>query len=337
MQSSSSRLSLHCPEFSISGYLFGIELHRKDSMNRTCRFLQITLPLALAGSLGAQVQTPPPTPTLTDTIPRLAAPEKPGRHDHDPLLDLPELPKKQVTLIGGTVTKLNPIEDNMTVRPFGGGKKLRVVFDARTKFIRNGVAAAQRDLRMGDRVYLDTLLNGTQVFAKTIWIQAEAPSGNGRGQIVDYDPSAQLLTVREELSQQPVRFRLTSSTTIKQGTQTKAITDLAPGTLVSMTFGPQQDRYSTVREISVLAQPGTAYSFFGTITFLDLSAKVIAIDNANDGKNYEIHFEDLPQGSVRNLKRGMQVGISAVFDGTRYIARDVSAAAAKPAAEDDNK
>ena len=306
-------------------------------MNRACRFLQITLPLALSGLLGAQTPTPPPPPTLTEVTPGLAAPEKAGRQERDPLLDLPELPKKQVTLIGGTVTKLNPIEDKMTVRPFGGGKQMKVIFDPRTKFIRNGVAAAQRDLRMGDRVYLDTLLNGTQVFAKTIWIQAEMPSGNGRGQVVDYDANAKLLTVREELSQQPVRFRLTSTTTVKQGNQTRAITDLAPGTLVSMTFGPQQDRYSTVREISVLAQPGAAYSFFGRITFLDLSAKIIAIDNANDGKNYEIHFEDLPQGSVRNLRRGMEVGISAVFDGTRYVARNISAAPTKPATEDDNK
>jgi hypothetical protein len=154
-------------------------------MNRACRFLQITLPLALAGYLGAQVQTTPPTPTLTDVTPGLATHEKPGRHDHDPLLDLPELPKKQVTLIGGTVTKLNPIEDKLTVAPFGGGKQMRVVFDPRTKFIRNGVTAAQRDLRMGDRVYLDTMLNGTQIFAKTIWIQAEMPSGNGRGQVIN--------------------------------------------------------------------------------------------------------------------------------------------------------
>jgi hypothetical protein len=251
------------------------------------------------------------------------------------LLDLPDLPKSRVTLIGGTVTKLNPIEDKMTVRPFGNGKQMRVVFDPRTKFIRNGVAAAQRDLRMGDRVYLDTLLNGTQIFAKTIWIQADMPSGNGRGQVVDYDSNEKLLTVREELSQQPVRFRLTSTTTVKQGNQTRSLADLVPGTLVSMTFGPQQDRYSTVREISMLAQPGTAYSFFGKITFLDLAAKIVAIDNANDGKNYEIHFEDLPQGSVRNLRRGMDVGISAVFDGTRYVARTVSATAAKPSPEED--
>jgi hypothetical protein len=153
--------------------------------------------------------------------------------------------------------------------------------------------------------------------------------------VVDYDSNEKLLTVREDLSQQPVRFRLTSTTTVKQGNQTRSLADLVPGTLVSMTFGPQQDRYSTVREISMLAQPGTAYSFFGKITFLDLAAKIVAIDNANDGKNYEIHFEDLPQGSVRNLRRGMDVGISAVFDGTRYVARTVSATAAKPSPEED--
>ena len=227
-------------------------------MNRS-NLLSIPLVVALSGLLNAQGQsTTPPSTSLSDVVPGLSAPSNQAPLGHDPLLDPPTLPRKRVTLIGGTITKLNSVQDQMTIRPFGNGKQMHVVFDTRTTFLRNGITAQQRDLHQGDRVYLDTMLNGTQIFAKTIWIQSEAPTGDGRGQVVDYDTRAGLLTVRDELSQQPVRFRLTPTTTVKDGTQTKPPSELAPGTLVSLTFGPQQDRYGTIREISVLARPGTA-------------------------------------------------------------------------------
>ena len=300
------------------------------------RFLSILLPIALIGSLGAQNQPKPTSPGLGDVVPGLAASENgPARTPYDPLLDLPPLPKHRVTLIGGTITKLDSVRNKMTVRPFGNGKSMRVVFDTRTSLLRDGVAAHERDLRLGDRVYLDTMLNGTQVFAKTIWIQAATPTGDGRGQVLDYDTRAGLITVRDELSQQPVRFRLTPTTVVKDNNQTGTTSELAPGTLVSMTFGPQQDSYGTVREISVLARPGTSFSFFGKITFMDLSKRMFAIDNNTDGKNYEIHLEEVPQGSLRGLLEGSVVGVSAVFDGHHYVATSVERATPKPTSSDD--
>jgi len=326
---------LRVAESSSFGYLNGSSSIQKAEMNRP-NFFSIPLVVALTGILSAQNPPTSSTSTLTDVVPGLAAV---GNHaaplPYDPLLDPPPLPKKRVTLIGGTVTKLNSVQDEMTVRPFGNGKQMHIVFDTRTSFVRNGAPAQQRDLHQGDRIYLDTMLNGTQIFAKKIWIQAEAPTGDGRGQVVDYDTRAGLLTVRDELSQQPARFRLTPTTVVKDGTQTKPASELAPGTLVSLTFGPQQDRYGTVREISVLARPGTAYSFFGKITFLDLANRVIAIDNNADGKNYEIHLEDVPQGSLRTLRQGSEVGISAVFDGHQYVASSIAAAAPKASTDQD--
>ena len=299
-------------------------------MNRpTCSLLILA---SLAASTAARAQTQPTAPLtgLQDAIPGLAADDRSGKkQDRDPLLDLPELPKKRVTLVGGTITKLDSVQDKLTVRPFGNGKQMHVDFDIRTNFLRNGVGAQARDLRQGDRIYLDTMLNGSRVFAKTIWIQAETPTGNGQGQILDYDTRAGLLTVRDELSQQPMRFRLTPTTVVKDGDQARTGNELPPGTLVALTFGPQQDRYGTVREIKVLAQPGTAYSFFGKITFLDLSGRMIAVDNNSDGKNYEIHLEGLPQGTLRDLRQGTEVGVSAVFDGTHYVARSIEKAALK--------
>jgi hypothetical protein len=229
------------------------------------------------------------------------------------------------------------VQDKMTIRPFGAGKQMPVDFDIRTNILRDGVAAQQRDLRLGDRVYLDTMLNGSRVFAKTIWIESGTPSGNGQGQVIDYDNRAGLLTVRDELSQQPMRFRLTPATVVKNGNETRTGGDIPPGTLVALTFGPQEDRYGTIREIKVLAQPGAAYSFFGKITFLDLSGRMIAMDNNSDGKNYSIHLQELPQGTLRKLHVGSEVGVSAIFNGSEYVARTVEAAAAKGSADQDEQ
>ena len=340
MPSSSSRLPAYyrgiSSGFSNFGYPFfpgRIQKHRKHMTY----FLRLSaLLLALGTLLNAQTQSGvlPSNPADAPKAANSTTSNPGANQEHDPLLDLPPLPQHKVTLIGGTVTKFDPVLDKMTVRPFGHGKPMRVEFDVRTRVIRDGVAGTQRDIKTGDRVYLDTMLNGTKVFAKTIWVQANAPTGNGRGQVVDYDSGAGLLTVRDELSQQPVRFRLTPATVIRQGSETRSVADLAPGTLVDMSFGPRQERFGTIREISVLARPGTSYSFFGKLTFVDLSRKMIAVANDNDGKTYDIFFESMPPSTMRNLRQGSEVGISAVFDGTHYVASSVAPAVPKPAPDE---
>src|SRR5690242_7865165 len=61
------------------------------------------------------------------------------RHDaYDPLLDLPPLLPGKVTLIGGTVISLDEVMNRMVLLPFGGKQKMRVRFDTRTHFYRDG-------------------------------------------------------------------------------------------------------------------------------------------------------------------------------------------------------
>ena len=113
-------------------------------------------------------------------------PSPAARHDaYDPLLDLPPLPRRQVTLIGGTVVSLDEVMNRMVVQPFGGKQKMKVRLDTRTHFYRDGKAVQQRDVQQGQRVYVDTMLNGDKVFAKSIWIQTTADNGIAHGQIVD--------------------------------------------------------------------------------------------------------------------------------------------------------
>src|SRR6266700_4803993 len=138
-------------------------------------------------------------PTSTTTAPQARHPE-----DYDPLLDLPPLPKKDVTLIGGTVVSLDQVMNRMVVQPYGTKQKMHLRFDTRTRFYRDGNPVTQKDVQQGQRVYLDTMLNHEKVFAKTIWIRTSTESGVGRGQIIAFDAQKKILTVRDELSSQPL-------------------------------------------------------------------------------------------------------------------------------------
>ena len=244
------------------------------------------------------------------------------RENYDPLLDLPPLPRNEVTLIGGTVVSLDEIMNHMVVKPFGGKQKINVAFDSRTHFYQNGKPITEREIKQGQRIYLDSMLNGNKVFAKTIWIQTSVESGMGQGQIMDFDSSRQILTVREELSSQPLKMHLTSATVIRKGEQAGSASDLVEGALVALTFGPQSD----VKQISVLATPGTAFTFAGRVTYVDMSRKMIAIDNRSDRKKYDVSVNAIPVNVLRQVREGADVSISAVFDGNQYDARSVALA-----------
>src|SRR5882724_9521645 len=99
------------------------------------RLLQLSMLLALGASMNAQSQPAPVPPSSNE--PAKTAPATTMPTSHDPLLDLPTLPKKKVSLIGGTVAKLDPIQNQVTVQTFGGKQKMRMGFDVRTRFYRD--------------------------------------------------------------------------------------------------------------------------------------------------------------------------------------------------------
>ena len=209
------------------------------------------------------------------------------RENYDPLLDLPPLPNNRVTLMGGTVSGLDEVLNHMIFQPFGEKKKMHVSFDTRTRFYRDGQPISYREIKEGQRVYLETMLNGSKVFAKSIWIQSAADSGVGRGQIVSFDPQHSALTVRDELSSQAIKMQLTPATVIRSGDHTTTTAELVPGALVSLSFGPQRE----LREITLSAKPGSQFTFAGRVSYLDMSRKLIAVDNSSDKLKYDIAID----------------------------------------------
>jgi hypothetical protein len=238
------------------------------------------------------------------------------------LPDLPALPAAKATLVGGTIEKLDRVQDRITVQVFGGGKA-SALFDGRTKVYRDGQPASLASLRMGDRVYVDTILYDGTVFARSIRLKTGANQGESEGLILSYRPGKDELIVRDVTAPEPVKLHLTPATRIVNGDRASSLNELAEGTLVSLRFGAEQDGRNTVQQISILALPGEGFTFSGTITFLDLHNGILVLTSFTNHKTYEIHLDP----SVRidaNLREGADVTAQTQFDHDRYVARSLT-------------
>jgi len=235
----------------------------------------------------------------------------------DKLFDLPRLKESRASLIGGTLDSIDRLRSRFVVRPFGQGK-VTIAFDPRTQFVRGAEVAASQDMHRGDRVYVETVLDGTAVFAKTVHLPKDAAQGTTFGQIIGYDAAQGSLTIRDQLSSLTAKFRVTSKTTVTGA-------GLGPGALVQISFLPGEET-PLVREIQVLAAPGSVFTFSGRITFLDLASHELVIANASDDKRYEIQFNPaaIEAAAKERLQEGASVTIAARFNGQGYIAESVT-------------
>jgi hypothetical protein len=250
-----------------------------------------------------------------------------ARGSTNPRPDMPPLPKGPATVIGGAIRRLDRVQDEIALAVFGG-QDMKIQFDERTQVYRDGQRASLKDLRIGDRVSVDTLLDGTQVFARAIRWLTQTPGGEFHGQVVDYDRKTCKLKLRDTLSPNSVVLRVAPETTVVgEGHKPLSTADLVAGALISASFRPDRGSQGVVREITVLALPGRSFMFSGNVTFLDVHAGVLALIDPRDQKRYEVHFDPaLP--AARQLQIGAEVTVSAGFDGQQYSASAITVNAA---------
>jgi hypothetical protein len=242
--------------------------------------------------------------------------------------DLPPLPHEKASLVGGTVAKLDRVRDEITVQPFGGGK-MKIAFDSRTSIYRGGSLISASDLRQGDRVYVDTILDGSMVFARSIHLKGATSAGESQGIVVSYRSDKGELLLRDALSPEPLKIHVSQQTQVTRGGQPASIGTLMPGTLVAIQFGAQQ-RGDVARQISVLAAPGGHFTFAGRVVGLDLRVGVLTIESSTDHKTYEIYLDPARVVVDSALRPGVDVTAETSFDGSRYVARSLSVNTAQP-------
>ena len=302
--------------------------------------MKLAMLMALFASIGfSQVTNDPPPSKMVSPGSTTAESVQPAAIEHgepsiteidngisvDPaslLPDLPPVPQKNATLVGGTLEKLDRVRDRLTVRVFGGGRTTALI-DPRTRVFRGTKQATIADLREGQRVYLDTILDGSTIFAKNIRLDAVAALGESRGVIMKYGENRGELSIRDSIAPFPIKVRLSSSTQFVQGDRNVPASTLVPGTLVDVTFTPEGNGHDTAQKISILALPGTRYVFTGQVVHIDLRTGLVVLNSSTDHKTYEIYLDPSfrPDDS---LQPGSTVTAVTSFQDSRYVTRNLT-------------
>jgi len=306
------------------------------------RLVPALLLMLLPGVVMSQSSSSPAqnvqNPQAQPAQPAQAAPDP--SLENDPLLEVPPLPKSKVTLVGGTVRSIDQIRNRMTLEPFGGGK-MKFIFDERTKIFRDGVETTQLAIKKGSRVYVDSQLDGPKIFARSVRVVTQTNPADADGQLLGFDARKGQMLMRDRLSSQPIRFAVNQDTKVmKENEQPGTQDDLKPGSLVSVQFAPERANRGVAQKITVLAVPGAAFRFAGEITYLDVKSSTMAIENETDGKNYELAFDRATVEGRDDLAIGAKVNVVAIFQGDKYLARELTvtqAAAEKSEKKDEEE
>ncbi len=240
--------------------------------------------------------------------------------DNDPLFGVPPLPKGATSLVGGTVADVDGVHNRLSVKVFKGGK-WNVAFDERTHFFVDGAETTFENIKKGERVYVDTMLDNHHIFARNVHIVTKVGPASARGQVAEIDNG--VITLNDELSSRPVQFRVDDQTQMKRNGASASINDLQPGSIITVQFNPGTGGHGFAREITVLVAPGQPVTFAGTVRNLDLRNNQLALENRTDSKTYEITFDGEKQIPM-NLMVGSEVRVAAVFDGRSYKANSIS-------------
>jgi hypothetical protein len=239
------------------------------------------------------------------------------------LPDLPRLPNSKASLIGGTVGRLDRVRDQITVQVFGGGK-MKISFDPRTHIYHDGAEASLADLHQGDRVYVETILDGSSIFARAIRLKTSTSAGESQGIITNYSADKGELQLRDALSPLTIKIRVTPQTRIHEGDHSASASKLAPGTLVAVKFGANnKDGGEVASEVSVLASPGDSFTFAGQVTAIDLRLGLMVLTSSTDHKTYEIYLD--PSVTIDDSVRpSVDVTVLTRFQENRYVARSIT-------------
>lgn len=236
--------------------------------------------------------------------------------------DLPAAHKTEgkVGLNRGVLKQLDPIHDELIIQPFGGGK-IRIRFDTATKLLPENTALGLAKLSPGSVISVDTALQDGKLYAVSV------RTGNYgvaelTGQIQRYDPTRSELTLNDNLSPESISLRVNQTTKVIKDGKPVSLQALASGELVRVSFSAQH----AAREIEIVAERGSSFTFQGRILAVDLRSKSVSLSNDTDQSLRELYFRSLDSGSLNLLREGARVTISAEFDGEHYDIRSVTSA-----------
>lgn len=236
--------------------------------------------------------------------------------------DLPPVPRGKATVIGGSIRTVDHLRDELTLNVYGG-HPMKIYFDQRTHIFRDGQPASLGDLRPGERISVETLLDGDTIFARSIHSLTQSIDGQCHGQVLSFDAVKRELLIRDGLAPQPIKVQVPAGATIVgEGQQTASRTALSRGALVAVTFRSDGNGRAIANKIDVLATPGSAFVFNGVVSYLDVHRGVLVLADPRDQSHYEISFD--PRSPIHSsLREGQGVTVTAGFNGEHYAAQQI--------------
>lgn len=276
--------------------------------------------LAIAQMSAARAQS--------DTI---AAPQSALKSEtaSDNLPALPAAPRGNSTILGGVIRNVDPVRDELTLGVFGQ-RPTKILFDERTQIYRDGKKIPLHDLRSDDHASVQTVLDGTNVFALSIHILSRPPEGQYQGRVLNYNPDTSELTVSAILAREPFKLLVPMNTPILREGQAPfssvpaGTADLKKGALVSLKFESGKGGRGVASQIAILATPGASFLFSGSLSSLDMHSGSLVLVDPRDDKSYQIFFDSAHLSTSQNLHDGDHVRVNATFDGTRYVASAIT-------------
>jgi len=242
---------------------------------------------------------------------------------------MPAAPGGKSTIMGGTVQKLDLVRDQFQLKSFGQ-RPMTVLFDERTQVYLDGKEIPLRNLRSDSIASVQTVLDGTNVFAISIHLLSRAPEGEYQGQVLSYDAVTRELTLSSVSSRDPVKLVVPLNIPITRVGQVDlassdlGLSDIVRGAFISLTFKPNDLGQGIASRIEIMATPGSVFVFSGSLFSLDMhTGELILIDPRHE-KRYEIVFSPSKLPASQTLHEGDNVRIAATFDGSRYVASSIA-------------
>lgn len=238
---------------------------------------------------------------------------------------LPSAPQGKSTILGGAIMSVDRVRDELTLKVFAQ-RPTKILFDERTQVFRNGKRIPLRDLTSADHASVETLLDGTSVFAISIHILSQSPAGEFQGNVLNYNPETRTLTVGAVELPDTIKVLLPVNTPVFRTGQSQfssassGVSDLMRGAFISVTFESDKEGRDVASKIAILATPGSTFVFSGRLSSLDMHTGLLVLVDPRDDKSYEISFDPARLPASQNLHEGANIRVLAKYDGARYVA-----------------
>ena len=175
-------------------------------------------------------------------------------------------------------------------------------------------------IHRGERIYVDTMSLDHKVFARTVRVETATGPMEAHGQVVSFDPANHVVQMRESLTAQLISFSIADRTALhkKNGVGHNRRSGARHADRRGFCSG---GKGGIADDLTILAVPGTCYVFVGRITNVDLRRGLLAIENENDQRNYELSYNAAQIPEHDRLRVGAKVAAHANFDGTTLFGR----------------